>query len=216
MRLASRAMECDPDFLHLLVDFDLQALELNRESVYGCWSDWRLAYVNRGWSKFAEQNHGESLRDWPLGRRVLDSIPDPLLPYFELNMQRCLSEDRPWEHDYECSSATTYRLFHMITFPLAKGAGFLVVNSLRQESPHSRIPSPPCDDIYRNSFGIMTQCCHCRRIRRAGAALVWDWVPEWVESQPSHLSHGICEPCQGFHYPNLRARGDDVIEHFQS
>lgn len=204
------------EFTRLLTDFDIEALQTSSESIYGLWPDLTLAYVNKGWSQFATANEGgEAVAEkWTLGRSILDAIPAALQPFFVSNYARCLREARPWEHRYECSTATHYRQYHMLTFPLGEAEGLLVVNSLRLEEPHSRIPNDPLEELYRNDHGILTQCCHCRRMRRDGIEDIWDWVPAWVANQPPRTSHGICKPCLGFHYPAKPRPDDDVTQPF--
>jgi len=186
----------------LFDQFDCPALEDDGGTIYGLWPDLTLAYFNPGWTRFAEQNGGEPQisAEWNLGRCILDAIPDPLRAFFVSNYAKCLREGRPWEHTYECSSPELFRLFHMMVFPVKNGAGLLVVNSKRQESPHKRTPHLPLEELYRNEHGIVAQCCHCRRIRRAGSDQVWDWVPAWVKAQPPNTSHGLCAPCYGYYY----------------
>ncbi len=193
----------DPRFLNLLRDFDRDALEIDDATIFGLWSDLTLAYTNPGWKRFSAMNGGEPTitSEWALGRCVLDAIAEPLRPFYAANYRKSLMEGRPWEHVYECSSADQFRLMHMMVLPLGAAEGLLVINSLRQEIAHSRTPLPPLDELYRNAHGIVTQCSHCRRVRRDGTEHVWDWVPAWVVAQPARTSHGLCEPCIGFHHP---------------
>ena len=203
-------LDCDPDFQRLLEPLDGERTVPEREqpdglvqgTTYGLWPDLRLAAYNAVWLKFSQENGGEpaiSTR-WPLGRCILDAIPAPLRPFFIQNYQRCLTEQRPWEHAYECSSAQTYREMHMLVLPLGKAEGLVVINSLTRTAPHQRTAMLAHVELYREASGTMTQCCHCRRMRRVDAHEVWEWVPEWVEQQPETTSHGICEPCFEFHY----------------
>jgi len=202
----------DPRFLALLADFDREALLNDVGTIYGLWPDFTLAYFNLGWKRFSALNGGEPKlsSEWTLGRCSLDAISKCVRPFFAANYKRCLQEGRPWEHVYECSSARLFRTFHMITFPVGDAEGLLVVNSLRREIAHTKNACPPLDELYRNEHGIVTQCCHCRRMRRRGAEQVWDWVPAWVTTQLPNTSHGLCDPCIGFHYSAKRMDGDGV------
>jgi hypothetical protein len=208
----------DPRFLALLAEFEIDALQNDGGTIYGLWPDLTLAYVNLGWMRFSSLNGGEPqiTSEWTRGRFVLDAIAEPLRPFFAENFERCLRDGRPWEHVYECSSADHFRLFHMTTFPLGAAEGLLVVNSLRQEVAHPRIACPPLDELYRNEYGIVTQCSHCRRVRRNGSDQVWDWVPAWVATQPPNTSHGLCEPCIGFHYSSQRTNGEEFAKSFKT
>jgi len=207
-----------PRFSELLADYEHKSLLDADETIYGMWPDFRLAFVNVGWMSFAELNGGipNITTDWSLGRRVTDAIAEPLRPFFETNYEKCLREKRPWEHVYECSSAKLYRKFHMMTFPLGESEGFLVINSLRHAEAHRRVELPPIEDLYRNAQGIVVQCCHCRRVRRVGSDQTWDWVPDWVSTQPSNTSHSLCEPCVGFHYSPQRSTTTGFVEAFHT
>lgn len=208
----------DPQFGRLLEDFEREAIAVSEDVVYGMWPDLTLAYFNHGWNRFAEANSGQpAIRtEWTLGRRLLDAIAEPLHPFFIANYRRCLEERRPWEHTYECSSATVYRTFHMVAYPLGESEGLLVVNSLRLMTEHTRESVPATDGLYRNQHGMVTQCCHCRRVRRPGVADTWDWVREWVATQPPATSHGICPACFGFHYSPLRDQRQGFMQPFQA
>ena len=190
-------------FRSLLAEFDFPALESAGGTIYGLWPDLTLAYFNLAWTTFAASNGGEPRisAEWNLNRSILDAIPSQLQPFFSSNYARCLQEGRPWEHTYDCSSSKHFRQFHMMAFPLRNAEGLLVVNSVRQESPHTWTPCLPWEQLYRTEHGIIVQCCHCRRTRRAGKGQIWDWVPAWVKAQPTDTSHGLCAPCYGFHYP---------------
>ena len=209
---------CDHRFQALLADFDGGALGKDPGTIYGIWPDYALAYFNQGWPRFAELNGGEPRisSNWGLGQCVTNAISQPLRPLIEENFERCLRERRPWEHLYECSSADRFRLLHMTTFPLGDGKGLLVVNSLRQEAPHIRISFPPLDELYRNECDSVLQCSHCRRVRRIGEDPVWDWVPDWVATQALNTSHGLGEPCIGFHYPLQRISDTEFIDSFKT
>jgi hypothetical protein len=195
-------LHADPAFVGHLAPFDIDALEADLGTTYGLWPDLTLAYFNPAWLKFAHGNRGEPQIStlWPLGRCILDALADPIRQFFLENYQRCLKEQRPWVHFYECSSAQLYREAQMTAFPVGDGDGLLIVNSIRRELEHSRVAQAAVDETYRSKEGIVTQCCHCRRVRRAGDHLVWDWVPDWVEVHPPKTSHGLCAPCLGYYY----------------
>ena len=196
------ASQYDARFRRLLVDFDEGFLENASGAIYGLWPNLTLAYFNPAWFQFAAENRGEPAisKEWALGRCILEAIPHQLRPFFEGNYLRALDEGRPWVHTYECSSDKVYRQFHLIAFPLIKSAGLLLVNSLRIESAQHQESFPPIEERYTNKHGLMTQCCHCRRFKRASEQSTWDWVPSWVKKMPANISHGICKVCSGFYY----------------
>jgi hypothetical protein len=80
----------------------------------------------------------------------------------------------------------------------------VVINSLIVERPHELVASPPLDANYRDSNGLITMCCHCRRVCQVTARSAWDWVPAFVQSPPANVSHGICTPCLNLYYPDER------------
>gem|GEM_PF-7135292 len=57
--------------------------------------------------------------------------------------------------------------------------------------------SPVLNLVYQR----IVQCIHCRRTKRPTAGSNWDWIPEWINSFPENTSHGLCEPCYGYFYP---------------
>lgn len=195
-------MNCDPKFKPLLKDYSPERLQTSDDTIYGLWPDFRLAYFNQGWSNFARQNGGEpAISDhWSIGRHLLEAIPDILRPFFVRSYKTCLSENQPWEHEYECSSAEVSRTFLMRAYPLRGAQGILVVNSPIHEAPRTGEASLPEEHRYRITDGLINQCCHCRRIRRLGNKKAWDLVPQWIAKCPPNTSHGICEPCFGFYY----------------
>jgi hypothetical protein len=211
------APQCDPRFRPLLADFEAGVLENANATVYGLWPDLTLAFLNPAWFQFAAENRGEPAisKDWPLGRCILDAIPASIRPFFEVNYRRSLQEGRPWVHVYECSSEAVYRNFHLKVFPLENSEGLLLVNSLWVETAQQQETFPPIEERYRNRNGLIIQCCHCRRFRRADAHSTWDWVRPWVEKMPENISHGICKICTGFYYAE-RKFDDDPPEAFST
>ncbi len=196
------SLHCDPEFEPLVGRYDLAQLEKSDNTIYGIWPDFTLAYVNRGWYRFAEDNDGLAAISsaWPLGSPILDAVPSILREFYREKYTVCLSKRCRWEHLYECSTDTVYREFHMTTYPLGAGEGLLVVNSLRLERGHSRESLFPREEIYRDENGTVTQCCSCRRVLRPGWTLTWDWIPSWVKSPPTGVKSALCEPCLSYYY----------------
>ncbi|MGE3855749.1 MAG: hypothetical protein AB7G21_02190 [Dehalococcoidia bacterium] len=200
-------MQLDEDFRHLLRGFDLDALEEDGSTVVGVWADHRLAYTNAGWERFAAENGGTTVvRDWPLGRSILEAIPDALSPFYAMGVERAARERQPWTHTYECSGPTEYRLLRLALFPLAPDEdaeveGFLYIHSpLLQEQWDPRPAVSPLVEEYL-SEGLVVSCAHCRRFRRLrGALREWVFIPDWLERAPGPVSHGICEPCAAYHF----------------
>ena len=193
--------------------FRLDELDRHPATVFGLWPDARLAYFNEAWCAFAAANGGEpSVRHaWGLGARYLDAIAEPLRPFYADLLARTPdpgTSPHPVSHEYECSSATVFRKFSMQTYALADRAGFIVVNSLVVEAQHDplvRPPQPAVLERYLDGRGVLVQCMHCRRVQRGAKAVIWDWVPDWVEQSPPRTSHGICPICFDYYYPEPAA-----------
>ena len=208
----------ESEIQRLLWDSYPAAIHDAEETIYAMRPDFTLAYVNVGWMRFAARNGGEPMisLNWPIGCCVEDAIAADLRPFFAENFAKCLSERRPWQHQYECSSPELHRSFVMMTYPLGAGEGLLVINSLVQETTHTRSAHEPLEILYRDKHGIIHQCCHCRRVQRCGTEPIWDWVPDWVTACPKNTSHGLCEPCFGFYYPKQRGFTKGFPETFQT
>ena len=188
----------EPEIESILQSYPLDSLHQSNDSVYALRADLTLVYVNSGWSRFASENGGSAIPDrWPLGSSILDAIPAVLRPFFADNFARCLNSNSPWQHLYECSSPQVFREFQMIAYPLGNRQGFLVVNSLFRSAMHSQSGRAPLEEDCRQENGMITQCAHCRRTKRLLEESTWDWV----KSCPDRTSHGLCEPCFGYFYP---------------
>jgi len=198
-------MQVSRDLLPVLERWDLAELDAHAGAVYGVTSELRLGYLNAAWFRFAADNGGEPhiSADWSLGRSVLASVRGPLRDFYASNYRACLDATVPWQHEYECSSTETYRRYHQIVYPLEARAGLLIVNSLvveRARDVAEPVPFEP--EAYVGADGFITQCTHCRRVRRTAEPDRWDWIPVWVAEFPRETDHGLCGPCFRFHYPS--------------
>ncbi|HTI51119.1 MAG TPA: hypothetical protein VL475_09210 [Planctomycetaceae bacterium] len=195
-------MIIDDRFASLLSGFDLAALEADPGVIYAVDHDLRLSYINPAWFRFAAENGGEPQisREWALGRFIMDAIAEELRPFFAKHFRRSLDEMRPWQHVYECSSATRFRKHRMNAFPLEEGQGLLLSHALVLDEPMSRDSAEPDERRFRNPQGIIRQCAHCRRVEQQPPHAGWAWVPEWMARCPPQTSHGICPPCFGFYF----------------
>lgn len=183
--------------------FLYETVEKDLATIFLLDSELRIEYCNAAWDKFALENGGDTwVRRKILGTLVLDVIPEPLRTFYAEAFRTVLESESPWEHDYECSSATTYRLMHMRIFRLPS-LFLLVENSLRVEKPHDSegLVSEPLEAMYRNQSGFIAACAHCRRVRRATSKVVqWDWVPDYVENPPERVTHGLCKSCRSYYF----------------
>jgi hypothetical protein len=182
----------------------IQHLQIDRSVIYILDSDSRIVFCNWSWDRFAFQNGGIGLSHLRvLGTSVLDVTPSLLQRFYVTAYATARKTGKPWEHDFECSSPETFRLFHMRVLPIG-GPYLCIENSLRIENLHE----PGRADIrletahYRDENGLVVMCCHCRRTRRVRniGSPRWDWVPEFLTSPPGLVSHGLCELCVRFFY----------------
>lgn len=67
---------------------------------------------------------------------LADAMENPLRDFYVSVYQRVLDTGRAWDHDYECSSPDTYRIFHERAYVLHNLEGILEVNSLTLEKEH--------------------------------------------------------------------------------
>jgi len=199
----------DSKFLDLLKEFTWMKIEEHDSSVYGLWPDFRLAYFNPAWVRFAQDNAGDPLLWSPqcLGTSVMDVTPRELKPFYQDSFSSCLEgypkNRKPLQHEYECSSADVYRKFNMTLYSLKGSAGLLVVNSLlietANQSKQQHLEEFNETD-YVDTNGLIHQCAHCRKIQHMESMDRWDWIPAWVKEIPENTSHGICPICFDHYY----------------
>jgi len=204
--------EITDQFASLLRNFDLVALDQHDGSVIGVDEDLRIGFLNSGWFRFAAQNGGEPAisERWGLGASLWAAIPVPLHGFFRNLFTTAFESDRvdalhPLLHDYECSSPEHYRRFTLSLYPLRENKGFLLVNSLRVETPWGAEAGFPPQGAaaYRAKDGMIRQCANCRRVKAAGEEQ-WHYVAEWIRSSPTKTSHGLCPVCLDYYYPGSR------------
>lgn len=185
--------------MSVAVDLDVIMSELatSSDTAYVTTRDLRIVRTNDGWTRFALANGGEATpqRCQP-GYRIDDALPASLRDFYIAAFERAFAARRPFEHDYECSSADVLRRMRMIVYPIADSF-LLFVHSVRFEEEHVRIPA----EMPSSHAGLPTMCAHCRRVRGPNGS--WLWVPAFVASPPPNVSHGLCEPCAEFYYPAM-------------
>lgn len=195
----------EASFKKLLRYHDFAFLEEHGGAIYGVWNDFRLAYLNPAWFRFAKENQGEpniSIK-WGLGRSILDCIQGDIKALYQEKLHTCLDSNKVWAHDYECSSDAFYRYYHQIVYPLPLREGLLIVNSLIVEKPHNpkqRQAKSADETIYLDENGFICQCAYCRRVKNFRHHEQWDWVPEWVQHCPDNTSHTYCPACFGHYF----------------
>jgi hypothetical protein len=178
----------------------LEVLESCPDSCFALSESLDITYCNAAWNTFALANHAgpEVLGARVISRNLLEFVPDELKAFHAGLFAKARTLGQPVSHDYECSSATHFRLYRMQIYPLADG--FAVINSLRVEHPHDRTPLEPNEALYRNSAGLIRMCSNCRRANRANDPAAWDWVPDYVVHMRENTTHGVCPACLEYYY----------------
>jgi hypothetical protein len=190
----------------LLSPFDRVAVDHDPATIYLVTPELQIAYVNAAWSTFAAANDARwASGEWGVGARIMDSIPEVLQPFYEDLYRTALAKREVVEHDYECSSASVFRVFRMRLMPCDSGA-ILVVNSPLREAPHAVLPGSALEALYRDEDGLIRQCSHCRRLRRTSQPPSWEWVPEHVARPAPRVSHVLCHVCTRYYYPALATK----------
>jgi len=195
----------DLEFQLQQTGLSIPALEADRSIIYILDAEARIAFCNSAWDQFASRNGGIGLGHLSvMGASIFDVTPKCLQMFYSNAYASVRKSCQPFEHDFECSSPETYRLFHMRILP-AGGPYLCVENSIRIEEPHELDPdrTSPIRSCYQGGDGITVMCCHCRRVRRISNAITarWDWVPEYLTSPSGAVSHGLCGLCRRFFYP---------------
>lgn len=185
-------------FAETLAPYDLDELVCSESTIFALDADGRIAFVNDAWSDFARANGGEGVDAW-FGRVWLECVPDALVDFYVDALECARTGDEPWSHEYECSSPEVRRELRATISPL-RGGGFLFVHTLVLEMPHESVITGEAGPGLRDASGVMVQCCHCRCVR-VPTTRRWLFVPSVLASAPDSVSHGLCEPCLAWHYP---------------
>lgn len=193
------------DFSTAVEGFDLATIAEAADTVFAISPEMTLTYVNPAWHEFARNSHGGA--DLPgrfgIGSELAGIIPPVLREFYETAYKSALETGTVWQHEYECSSPDTFRLYRQFAYPFRNRNGLLIVNSLIKECPHDpslRPPFPPERSLYESETGLITLCCNCRRAQRSHERNRWDWVPDWVENVPLGITGGICPLCYDYYW----------------
>ena len=198
-------MRYHPDFPEKLKGVDFQTLEADPSTIFALSKKLELSYLNPAWFSFAKANHGEPImsKRYPLGTNISIAMSEPFKDFYFNIYRDILKTGTVWEHDYECSTPETYRVFHETAYPLHDREGIRVVSSLLLEKEHAdteRASMPPVEQNYRQPNGLITQCSYCRRFQRSVAPVIWDWVPDWIRLPPHKISHSLCRICFDYYF----------------
>ena len=184
----------------IIDDLPLERLENNTSVAYALDAELHIAYCNPAWDGFAAENGGIGLeRERQVGRFVLDVVARSLVPFYEHRYRDCQLFRHTLTHEYEGSSALTFRKFQMTFEPLPLSGGILILNRLLEAHEHERPPHEANDERYVAPAGSVFMCAHCRHTRHVIEGS-WEWVPEYVERLPAGVTHTLCQSCAKYHY----------------
>jgi len=162
-----------------------------------------LKAYNDAWINFAKTNNGAKvLVDFPLGSNIVDAGEEPIRSFLAEAYTRALRNNEPFEQNYECSSATEYRLFRQTAYPLIRSKGLIISHHLVKKMPHEE-EATEFSKRFFNGHGIIIQCQNCRKIRDPKDSQRWYWIPSLVNSPLANISHSICTPCLDHYYPDI-------------
>ncbi|MFO0619349.1 MAG: hypothetical protein U0414_42565 [Polyangiaceae bacterium] len=179
--------------------FDRAALDEDPSTVIGVAPDLSIAYLNPAYWAFARANGARwGTGEWGIGASLMAAVPPVLSGFYTDLFERARGTRQIVEHEYACASPDRERRFRLRVMP-CEGEELLVVHSLVHEAPHGTEGASVLEAHYGRN-GVVTQCSHCRRVRRNTPPYAWDWVPALVENPPANVSHGLCPPCVAYHY----------------
>jgi hypothetical protein len=183
-----------------LTPVDLEALDRDPASLCVVDAELRVLFVNRAWRDFGRENGAASDdSNGYLGVDLMGVVPVVLKPFYTSLFDRARATHEVVEHSYDCSSPTVARVYRMRIYP-SEGGALVIAHTLSQEGPHLRLASPAIDATYRDERGIVTQCSHCRQVRRRDDIQRWDWVPDYAARSPVNTSHGLCALCMRHYF----------------
>ena len=195
----------DPDFLHLLGPQRVAELEADENTVIGLRADNTVGYRNSGWDRFATDNGAPELIEWN-GTPILEMFHPEVREAYRDLFQRVRDRGEPEDHVYQCSSPEVYREFRLRVLPLPDEHLLLIHHLVVNRDHHWPVQEP--GTRYVDADGVVTQCCRCRRTRRANAPETWDWVPAYLDRTLDQVSHGLCPSCFRHYHPEAAARRD--------
>lgn len=196
-------MHIIPDFARAIGHIDINFLSSSKDVVCIVDQELKLMGYNEAWVNFAKDNNGEStLSSFPLEASISSAGDGPVGSYVLQGYNRALREHKPFEHQYECSSPDTFRVFHQTAYPITGSKGLVITHHLVVEKEHEE-SEDSFIGRFENSDEILTQCANCRKVRDPHENSTWLWVPALVYRQLPNISHGICNPCLDHYYGDL-------------
>ncbi|MFW5968000.1 MAG: hypothetical protein ACOCV2_10805 [Persicimonas sp.] len=202
------SMKISPTFRAHFRAEELDEFDQEESVIYGLDGELRLSLLNDDWYRTARSAPGGEalLQKFDLGSSYVDALAEPLREFFTSHLEQSIASGKTWAFDYLCPTPSLRRVFRMQVLPIAGRAGCVITNACVVEEPAPTGKTPPTDlqDTYRDNNGLITQCSHCRRVRRPARAGCWDWLPSMVAHMPPRVSHGICPSCYVYFYETDR------------
>ena len=187
------------DFAPFLHGADLNDVEDGQTIVIGLRSNLSIALLNEEWFRLAEgDGRPPDFSDrWGLEANYLEAIHGDAYGYYRDGLERVLQTGESWSTTYECPTPDEQRTFALRVEPLKAARGLLLFHRQRQARPFEEDEAEVDKglDAYRDVYGILHQCAHCRRMRRQRDGHQWRWVPEAMRNPPRKISHGMCPTC---------------------
>ena len=181
--------------------FDLESIESSRNTILGIDRQFRILLLNPAYHRFAGDNEGDKVAsDYSVGSDMLAAISGPQKEFYRSFLGECFGQSEPKSHDYECSSSERYRLFKLFAYPSVSHEVLLLDHAIQVEKAQELTGSTLSKEQYIDSYGIMHQCGHCRRVRHNNSEQ-WDWLE--LAMTFKEVSHGLCDSCLSTYYPDL-------------
>jgi hypothetical protein len=196
-------MHIVPEFAAVIAYMDMNFLSTSRDVVCIVDRDLKLVGYNDSWINFAKANDGETvLTKFPLQAKISNAGEGQARDYILHGYERALRDNKPFEHQYECSSPEKYRVFYQTAYPIADSKGLVITHHLVVEKDHDESEETFFNRL-EDSHDFLTQCANCRKIRHPQEKSIWLWVPALVRCRLPNVSHSICPPCLDHYYPDI-------------
>ncbi len=158
-----------------------------------------IIYCNPAWDTFALQNNGAgATASHVLGRSLLAYIPLVLKSHYRKLIAAASQQKRVLGSNYECHRADLFRQYYLKLLPIPDTSLLAMVHSLYFERAMTLAAVHP-SACKHGPDDVVTMCAQCRCTRMSGTCH-WIWVPDFVQSPPRRISHGICPDCTMYLY----------------
>lgn len=172
----------------------------------------RIVFTNRTWDRLGADNGGWAAGGPSVvGTRWLDAIAGEA-PRRLFGEALAHASGLAWNaprtvivHGF-CHSPTHARdmvtQLSPITSPdRARTLGVLAMSQILAVEPIAQRydPAPPDPARHGDTFGLILQCCGCRRVQVRDEQL-WEFVPAYVAQRQGAISHGVCAVCLELFY----------------